>query len=860
MRVLAKSILSSILFFTSYVSLFGQQYTISGIVKDKSNGDLMVGALMFVKEQAAAETSCDANGKYLITLPKGNYHIICSSVGYQTETIEVNLTSDFNLDINLKPNEESLQTVEVRVEKYRNKDNPAVALMKKVIENKEKNHNTSYDYYSFNKYEKLEFSLNNVTDKMKNNLLFRNIKFIFDQADTNQQTGQVYLPMFLKESISDVYYRKEPQSKKEYVHGDRITNFGSLFNSMGVSQVTNNMYQEVDFYENTIMLLTNGFVSPLAPIAPSVYRFYIQDTTVINNTSLIHLYFAPRTKTDFAFMGHLWVANDSTYALHKIEAGIANDINLNWVKSLEISQEYDWVSLQNVPGRNTAPKRGLMLTKNNLVIDFALNKGNETKSIIGKKTTSYKDIEINKPLHDSLFAMPGAVLMEPNVAKNDEAFWDQYRHMPLSSSESGIYQMVDSLNNYKPFKRAMSIGKLFIVGYTSVGGFDIGPANTFYSFNPIEGFRVRLGGRTNLKFSDKVMFEGYGAYGFKDKKFKSYAALRFNFGDSDMMKFPFNQLKIYHQNEIKIPGQELQFVQEDNIFLSIKRGLNNKMLYIQSLGIEYKREHEYGFSYTLSAKKMKQSPAGVLKFEFDSLENRMVKAQVQTTELGVKLRYAPHEKFYEGANYRTPMLNKYPIFELQYTAGIKSPNAGEYNYHNIQAKIKKVFYMPPFGYSELIVEGGRLFGQVPYTLLTTHRANQTYSYQLESYNLMNFMEFVSDKYASINYHHNFQGVFFGRIPVLKSLKWREVITFKSLWGGLDEKNIPSADNHLLRFPTDENGQLLTYHLGSKPYIETSVGIGNIFRVLRLDYVRRLNYNENPNVSKWGIRARVRFEF
>lgn len=835
--------------------IFAQSPTIvkGHIIDDKTKEDLLYVNVQF--ENSSSGTTSDIDGKFYIETSEKVTKLRVSYIGYKTQLIDIKPGQLNNMIVSLVDEAIGLQEVVVKVEKYKNKDNPAVALIKKVIENKDKNRRGSFDYYSYNKHEKMEFALNNITDKTRNGFLFKRIKFIFENADTNKVTGKVNLPIFLRENISDVYFRKEPKSKKEYIRAEKITNIDDIFNSIGISNMMTNMYQDIDFYENTIMLLTNGFVSPLSPISPNIYRFYIQDTTVIDGKSMIHLYFAPRTKTDFAFMGHMWIANDTTYALHKIEAGIPNDINLNWVRELQISQKYDWVA-----NRADRDEPKLMLVKDDIMIDFGLSKGDSTRSVLGRKSTSFQDIDVNRPLSDTLFNFAGATIRAYDALRKPDEYWIEKRHIPLNESEMGIYEMVDSLKNHKPFKRVLAIGRLLLEGYTPIAGFDLGPANTFYSFNPIEGFRLRLGGRTNLKFSQRMMIEGYGAYGFKDEKFKGYAAMRYNFGKSQLLRFPYNQLKVWYQDDIKIPGQDLQFVQEDNILLSIKRGVNDKMIYTETAGIEYLKESEGGFSYSITAKKTIQTPAGALLFDYDSITERLFKNEVMSSELGLMLRYAPNEKFYEGSTYRTPMLTKYPIIEFRYTAGIKGPTMGEYNYHNIQLKAKKVFFLPPFGYSEFIVEGGRIFGQVPYTLLTTHRANQTYAYQLESYNLMNFLEFVSDKYASINYQHNFQGVFFGRIPLINKLKWREVVTFKGLWGSLDDQNLPDKTNELLRFPVDENGQVLTNTLERKPYIETSVGIGNIFKVLRVDYVRRLNYADLPNVSKWGIRARVKFEF
>ena len=706
---------------------------------------------------------------------------------------------------------------------------------------------------------------------MRNNFLFKKIKFVFDNVDTNKASGKVNLPVFLRENISDVYYRKNPKAQKEYIRGERITNFDEILNSIGIAQYMTNMYQEIDFYDNTIMLLTNGFVSPLSPLAPTIYRFYIQDTSIIKGIPMAHMYFAPRNKSDFAFMGHMWVALDSSYAVRKIEVGIPKDINLNWVNELQLSQEFDWVndgenektaSDTDLPQNNREGgiKQGLMLTKDDIFIDFGITKKDSTRSILGRKTTSYRNYTVNKPLPDSLFVTKAITFRAPDALKKTEVYWTENRHDTLTKVEQGLYKTVDSLNNFKPFKRFMKGLRFLFEGYTPFGGFDLGPVNTFYSFNTIEGFRLRLGGRTNMKFSEHLMLEGYGAYGFKDDKIKGYAGMRYNFGAGRLMRFPYNQLKLWYQDEIKIPGQELQFVQEDNLFLSIKRGVNNKMIYTATAGAEYLKEFQGGFSFNLSAKNIRQRPAGALLFDYDYKGEHQFKDMITSSELGMMMRFAPNEQFYEGATYRSPILNKYPIFEVRYSKGLKGVVNGEYDYHRFQFKAEKVFYLPPFGYSDLIVEAGRTLGQVPYPLLTAHKANQTYAYQMESFNLMNFLEFVSDKYASVNYYHNFQGVFFGRIPLLKKLKWREVFTFKSLWGGIDAKNLPNSDNNLLRFPVDENGQVLTHSLDKKPYIETSVGISNIFKVVRIDYVRRLNYTDLPNVSKSGIRARVKMEF
>ena len=847
-----------ILIFAAPGAIAQKVTSVKGQVLDAaSNEPLPYVSVQF--EGTTLGTRTDIEGNYFMegAVPGlSRVKVVC--VGYETQVLPVRPGEANKLVVLLKEATVGLKEITVKVEKYRNRDNPAVELIRKVIENKDKNRKEGLDYYHYEKYEKISFALNNITEKTRNNLLFRKYKFIFENADTNKVNDKVSLLLFLRESVSDVYYRQSPKSLKEYVHGERNIVFKDVFDLQGISYFVNSMYMDVNFYNNAIDLLTMQFVSPISPLAPTIYRFYIQDTVEINHTPCVHLYYAPRNKTDLAFMGHLWVALDSTYSIRKIEAGIPKDINLNWVNELQISQEYEWHG-------STPRERALMLSKDEIFMDFGLLRGDSTRSVLGYKTTSYRDYSLNQPLPDTLFKSPLTTLRDADADRHDSLFWKQNRHVSLTRTEKGLETTLDSLHNNRSFRRLLGTIKFLFEGYTSVGGFDIGPVNTFYSFNPVEGFRLRLGGRTNYRFSERLMFEGYGAYGFKDQRWKGFAALRYSFSEAKVRLFPLNQLRLWYQNDVKIPGQNLQFVNEDNFLLSFKRGINNKMLYTETWGLDYTNENKSGFSYSLSVQNIRQNGAGILLFDYNDRGETRYKTDLTTTELGLMLRFAPNEKFYDGATYRTPVLTKYPIMELRYNAGIKDLMRGEYNYHSLHFKIRKAFFVSPFGYSIATLEAGRVFGQVPYPLLTIHRANQTYSYQLESYNLMNFLEFVSDKYIGINYFHNFGGIFFGRIPLLKKLKWREVLTVKALWGGVDGRNMPNGDNGLLAFPTaysDEQQKYIpiTHTLERQPYIEGSVGIANIFKLVRVDLVRRFTYTDLPNVSKIGIRVRVKMEF
>lgn len=828
------------------------------VLDDETNEGISYASVQAGKTNSGVST--DINGHFFLKSEEDFSTITISYIGYKTTTVRIEKGRSQELVIKLKPASVELSEVEVKVAKYRNKGNPAVSLIKKVLNNKDKNRREAFDFFHFEKYEKVEMAYNNITASTKNSLLFRNIDFVFNFADTNKTTGKVYLPFFFREALSDVYYRKDPKAEKEFIHGEFNTVMPGVFDNIGIASFIQNLSQPVDIYDNAINLLTVEFISPLSPIAENIYRFYILDTSIIKQTPMVHLYFAPRFKADKAFMGHMWVALDSTYSVRRIELGIPKEINLNWVNEMQITQEFDWVETTNIINGTTIKSRGLMITQDDLFMDFAFTKNEESKSILGNKKISYKNIELNKPYPDSLFRTKVNTFRDPGADGKNETYWNANRHDTLSTKEKNIIFMVDSLGKNKPFQRMMKIGRLILEGYTSVGKINIGPANTFYSFNDIEGFRGRFGGRTNTLFSKRMFFEGYAAYGFKDKIWKGYAGLRYSFPNQNVLRFPYNQIQLWYQDEIRIPGQELNFVQEDNFLLSFKRGVNNKMIYNEVIGAEYTKESQNGFSFVLGFKKARQRPAGVLRFEYTQDGEDINLSQIKTSEFGITLRYAPNEQFYQTSLYRVPILNKYPVFTLSYTAGVKGLLDGQYNYHNVSLKFQKLFYLSPLGYSRVTVDAGKIFGTLPYPLLTIHRANQTYSYQFESYNLMNFLEFVSDQYASVHIFHNFEGILFNRIPLISKLKWREVATFKALWGSLDSKNDPALNPEVFKFPLADDGRKLTYSLEKAPYIEASVGIANILKFFRVDYIVRLNYLDHPGISKSGIRARFRIEF
>jgi hypothetical protein len=422
--------------------------------------------------------------------------------------------------------------------------------------------------------------------------------------------------------------------------------------------------------------------------------------------------------------------------------------------------------------------------------------------------------------------------------------------------------MMDSIQRVRLFRQVVTATSIASSGFVKMGWFELGPLATMLSFNDIEGTRFRFGGRTNQKLRKNMILNAFAAYGTKDQQWKWNTLFTWSFANRLPRTFPNNQLVIGYQKDIRAPGVDISNWSPDNIFLSIQRGSNLRMQYQHIASIQYVREHRGGLAYTPSFYWKEYKPAGFLRYEYQTVGDPgyFVKPSIVTAEAGLFLRFAPNEKFYQGTVYRFPMLTKYPVFTLSYKAGLKGVLGAEYNYHKLAFTLFKNVFMAPLGRAQVTIEAGRTFGVVPFPFLDIHRANQSYQFDWYSYNLMNFMEFASDKYLAFTAHENLNGFFFNKIPLLKKLKLREVGSFKLLWGGLDKANRPTPENRLLLFPKDDDGATYLNTLEKKPYMEASVGIANIFRLLRVDYLWRLSYKNLPNVDKWGIRFSIQAGF
>ncbi len=828
--------------------LFAQQpVRIRGIVTDAATGEpLPYANVSLLPANLGIGVMTDDDGRYVLEIKAKGEGILFSYVGYEQVTTQMSAPKNGVLNVTMKPLATELEGVVITGERirYRNRGNPAVDLLRKAIANKDKNRIEKHQTYEYERYEKIQLSLNDLNDSIKNSAMFRNFPFLIQYIDTSKISGRLSLPVFLRENISEHYYRRSPQASKEFLIASKMANFHDFIEQETISVFMDGMVGKSNIYDNKIMVLENEYMSPLSPLAPNFYRFHILDTVDVSGVSCINLSVYPRNDQDFGFRGNLYLTNDTTYALKRAELSFTKNTNVNFVNDFSMIQEYVLIDSTWC----------LMLDE--ATIDFSLTKNKSM--MLGKRTNTYSRYRFDHRIPENTFLGINKVDRIPGYDMRAAQYWEENRPVPLLRSEQGVYDMIVDMKNDKWFNRVLNLAGIIFSGYIDAGKFDIGPMGTLFSFNEVEGGRLRLGGKTNARFNKHLFFEGYVAYGFQDEKFKYQLSTMYSFNPRKLhpWEYPMNLLTVSYEDNIETPGQFFLFGSPDRLLLSFHRGHAQQMVYHRTFSTTYDKEYVTGFSFHPSFTHKEESPAGDLVFANAYGEVK----DITTSQLGLKLRLAPNERFYQVQRNRFPLNHTNPVFTVNYAYGMDGFWNGEYEFHRLEVGLDKRSWFSSLGFADMWLKAGKIWGTVPFPLLVIHQANQNYAYQDEAYNMMNYMEFVSDQYAQLNLSYCFNGWIFNRLPLIKKLKWREFITFKALWGSVSSRNTPENDPDLLRFPVNEDGVPTMYALGSRPYMEASVAIDNVFKFLRIDLIKRINYLDHPDVPEWGVRFRLRFVF
>lgn len=840
---------------------------IRGVVIDAEKGDTILYPSATYRGHHIA-VSGNAMGEYSIERHNG-WQLTFTAVGYKPRTITINASTPGVLNVKLKSDTRQLAEVVVKSKRahYSRKNNPAVELMKRVIAAKKRTNLENHDYLSYTKYQKLTLAINDITPADIDSGFIGKHKWLLDQVETSSYNGKLILPLTVDETVTQHLYRKDPKAEKDIIMGQSSTGVNQLIQTGDIMTVAmKDVFTDVDIYDDQVRLLQYPFTSPIGKDAIAFYRYYIEDTVYVDHDLCYHLQFIPNNQQDFGFRGELYILADSSLHVKRCNLTIPKRSDVNFVENLQIQQEY-----RRLPSGEWA------LSADDMIVEMKVAKF-LSKALI-TRTTRLSDYEF-QPLAKQLFKGKAKIKREADSQMRDEAFWNKYRTVELTKSESSMSAFVHRIEQIKGFKYIIFGAKAFIENFVETGDenhpskFDFGPVNTLITKNFIDGYRTRISGQTTANLNKHWFFQGYYAHGFHSKKNYYDAMLTYSLNKKDYLprEFPKRTVSFESTYDIMSPSDKFMQTDKDNVFTAFKWAKVDKMMFYNRQQLKFEYEQEWGLKTTFGLKTEENEAAGALSFNpinsgfiYDTPEGTPVgdlihNGKIRTTELSLQFQLAPGRTYINTKQRRVPINLDAPVFTIGHTMGLKDVLGGDYKYNFTEASIYKRFWMNSWGKIDVNVKAGAQWNRVPYPLLIMPAANLSYIIEDETFNLINNMEFLNDRYASIDASWDLNGKIFNRIPLLKKLKWREYLGVKALWGKLTDKNNPYlAQNEnssvLMQFP--EGCYIMDPH---KPYVELIAGVHNIFKLLHVEYVHRCNYNELPTAHKNGIRLMMRLTF
>ena len=853
MTKVAQYILLTLLCVLSPLHVLSQ---IKGKVVDAETGEPVPYANVYYQKQKTIGTNTSLNGRYTLQSPPASDTIVFSFVGYKTHKLYVERGARKTINVTLEDLGKELDEVLVKPKKqrYRRKNNPAVELMEKVIAAKENHDLKQNEFYRYDKYQRITFGFNNITQEFVDSGFLRHYPTLVKQVEFCPQTQTRILPMTYNETASEHIFRKNPETSRDFIRGTHSEGITDLLRTGEIgTMMLQRFFTDVNIYDNSINLLERYFTSPLSSTtAISFYQYFIMDTVMIDNDSCIELSYVPQNPQDFGFSGRLWIINDGTYRVKRCLIHLPVRSSVNFISNLTIEQ--DFATLSN--GQR-------ILVKDNMIVEMGALK--KFHNMFLKRTTSYTGFDFS-PIPDEQF-LEREQPREGTVVVEDDKFWQLHRTDSLTRSEATMPNMIRSIQNAKGYGWIMWIVRAFIENYVETAPpgkknyVDFGPVNTIVSSNFIDKVRFRLSAQTTANLHPQLFLKGYVAYGIRDKKWKYLGEVEYSFlkKQYSQEEFPRNSITFSTRYDVMAPSDALLPTDKDNVFTSFKTQTVDQMAYFRHYNLRYVYEFDNNFSITTQLRHLTQNPTGSLFYR--TLAGSMVDELTQS-EATLSLRYAPGEKTIVTKQRRKAVSHNYPVFTLLHTAGFKGILGGDYNSNYTEISASKRFWLNSYGRIDIYARAGAQWNRVPFPLLIMPAANNSYIIQRNMFNMINNMEFINDRFVSLDVQWDLSGKLLNRIPLIKRLKWREVIGFKALYGHLTDKNNPNMRpeaNDLYEFPS-RNGNTTSFVMGNTPYMELNVGLHNIFKILRVDYVRRLNYHNLPNVKKNGVRLSLQFDF
>lgn len=814
-----------LLFLTA--TLAQAQTVVRGKVTDANSGDpIPFVNVIFIGTSTGVTT--DFGGAYQLSTAEPVDSILISYVGYKSKKRVVKSGATQTINVQLEEDVTKLNEVV-----FVAGENPAFEVLRNVVKNKQKNDKRKLVAYEYDTYTKIEIDIDNISEKFREKKIIKKITQVLDSVDVVAgEDGKPILPLFISESVSKFYYRDNPQSRYEHILKSKINGLGIEDGTL-VTQLVGSSFQEYNFYQNWVNILTKDFVSPIADGWRLYYEYDLTDSLYVGNDYCYRLDFFPKSPQDLAFTGTIWVTKKD-YALKQIDVTVGKDANLNFVEKIKIQQELAPTS-----------EGSWLPVKNRVLIDIS-ELSNNSAGMLAKFYTSNKNFVVNKA-HDVSFYNSPIKMAEDARLNEDENYWDSLRHEPLTETEKNVNRMIDTLQSIPIVKTYTDIVKIVVNGYYNAGRVFVGPYIGLVAVNNIEGLRLQSGFKTSIDFSKKWVVGGQLGYGFKDERVK-YSA----FVQRILSRERWTTFTVRMRSDIGRIGIDDEALADNYLFLAAQRwGVFRRGYYFNESRANFQREMFKGFTQRIAFRYMTFDPTFNFAYYPHPEDNTdLTQRKFETSELIVEARYARDEVFIQDDNERISLgTTRWPVITLRYTRGFKGVWNSDFDYDKVRLSIYKRVRYGPLGYAFVNLTGEYVFDRIPYPLLSPHLGNQTPLYTMVTYNLMNYGEFVSDRYASLQYQHHFEGFLLNRIPLIRKLKWRLVGTANVIYGGMSAMN-----KSLIASSTPEGAAALPvgFLQNRKPYVELGYGVENIFKFLRIDFIHRLSYLNKPNVRNFGV--------
>jgi hypothetical protein len=784
-------------------------------------------------------TITDENGKFYLESSNTWDTVNVSFLGY--DTLEIVLTKKVNYELKFILKEGASQLNEVLIvtgkQSKKESENPAIAILKKIWERKRKNGLRQFDQYQYTKYEKVEFDLNTIDSSLIKSKLFKGMEFVFNQVDTSRVTGKTYLPIFLNEASSVVYGDNKINKEKEDLKGNKNSGFS---NNQIIIDFIGDLYSDFDIYDNYLLFFDKSFVSPISRTGINTYNYVLSDSAYIDNKWCYNIIYYPRRKNELTFKGDFWV-NDSTFAIKEISMQASKSANINWVKDIYIEQEFEVLN-----------DSVFLIKRDYMMSDFSFRKKEEARGVYGKRTTLFDNYQFNIPKDESFYGKEVYSYNE-DVYNRDDEFWEKNRLESLSQDEKGVYKMLDTLKTVKKFKRLYNIGSILASGYVEFPSLnlDYGPIFATFGSNAVEGVRLRAGGRTYFGMNDLWRIEGYTAYGFRDDKFKYGISGKWLLDKKNRLIISAGNRRDVEQvganltSSTDVLGRSLASSAVVNT--SVNDKLTNVNLTTASIELEPIRNLNFRLSGTY---RTLESASRTFSLDYYTDETRTTtESVIQQYENALSISYYPGRKMTGYGVERRTANDNFPSLFAIVTRGDEGLFGSDFDYTKVQASYVQPWALGGLGRLTTTFEVGKTFGNVPLGLLSVVPGNQSYFSIYNTFSQLDFYEFVTDTYASLHVEHNFNGRFFSRIPFLRKSNLREIVGIRGVWGDISQGN------------RDLNASGLTYVApNDKIYYEYSFGVGNIFKIFRLDFNFRGNYRDAPEARNFGVTGSFGFSF